>query len=406
MDRNQRSRRQKSANGSYAQQSRRSMGSRLGLEKRNAPRPKAPPEKAAPTPHAPPRQRPAQEINPQKAGYRPGTPRRTRRVTQAEIIRAKRRRRLLGALGVLAVLAVGAFVSINLLFKVTIFRVESYDGSQPVDTGIYTSDELIEALGIEKNSNLFAFSTVEKTQQLALQFPYLERVAVEIQLPAAVIIKVEPATERFACMYPGGWMVLSDSLKILRTDVSQPDGLILLTMSLPTDFSPVVGQNIEPKSYNSLLSETQQATAETAGLQASALQTLTEQLAHADGLIIATPVYKASFAGALKALLDLLPERALEGKVVLPLATGGTVAHMLAVDYALKPVLNALKAQEILQGVFADDSQVTDYQHKPQFSPNLHTRLDSALETFWQALHRRDIQVPTLSAARQTAHVR
>ena len=276
MDRNQRSRRQKSANGSYAQQSRRSMGSRLGLEKRNAPRPKAPPEKAAPAPHVPPRQRPAQEINPQKAGYRPGTPRRTRRVTQAEIIRAKRRRRLLGALGVLAVLAVGAFVSINLLFKVTIFRVESYDGSQPVDTGIYTSDELIEALGIEKNSNLFAFSTAEKTQQLALQFPYLERVAVEIQLPAAVIIKVEPATERFACMYPGGWMVLSDSLKILRTDVSQPDGLILLTMSLPTDFSPVVGQNIEPKSYNSLLSETQQATAETAGLQASALQTLTE----------------------------------------------------------------------------------------------------------------------------------
>ena len=276
MDRNQRSRRQKSANGSYAQQPRRSMGSRLGLEKRNAPRPKAPPEKAAPAPHAPPRQRPAQEINPQKAGYRPGTPRRTRRVTQAEIIRAKRRRRLLGALGVLAVLAVGAFVSINLLFKVTIFRVESYDRSQPVDTGIYTSDELIEALGIEKNSNLFAFSTAEKTQQLALQFPYLERVAVEIQLPAAVIIKVEPATERFACMYPGGWMVLSDSLKILRTDVSQPDGLILLTMSLPTDFSPVVGQNIEPKSYNSLLSETQQATAETAGLQASALQTLTE----------------------------------------------------------------------------------------------------------------------------------
>ena len=123
---------------------------------------------------------------------------------------------------------------------------------------------------------MFAFSTAEKTQQLALQFPYLERVAVEIQLPAAVIIKVEPATERFACMYPGGWMVLSDSLKILRTDVSQPDGLILLTMSLPTDFSPVVGQNIEPKSYNSLLSETQQATAETAGLQASALQTLTE----------------------------------------------------------------------------------------------------------------------------------
>ena len=75
-----------------------------------------------------------------------------------------------------------------------------------------------------------------------------------------------------------------------------------------------------------------------------ALKTLTEQLKEADGLIVATPIYKASFSGALKTLLDLLPERALDGKVVLPLATGGTVAHLLAVDYALKPVLNALKA--------------------------------------------------------------
>ena len=96
-----------------------------------------------------------------------------------------------------------------------------------------------------------------------------------------------------------------------------------------------------------------------------ALKTLIEQLNGADGLIVATPIYKASFSGALKTLLDLLPERALDGKVVLPLATGGTVAHLLAVDYALKPVLNALKAQEILHGVFADDSQVIDYQHKP-----------------------------------------
>ena len=275
MDRNQRSRRQKSANGSYAQQPRRSMGSRVGWEKKTAPRSQTPPRKAAAAPKNV-RQRPVQEINPQKANYRPGTPKRQRRVTQAEILREQKRRRMLGILGVLAVLAVGAFLSVNLLFKVTIFRVENYDRSTPANTGIYTSDELIAALGIEKNSNLFGFSTREKTQQLETQFPYLERVAVEIQLPATVIVKVEPATERFACMYSGGWMVLSDSLKILRTDVSQPDGLILLTMTLPTDFSPVVGQNIEPKSYNSLLGEAEQATAETAGLQASALQTLDE----------------------------------------------------------------------------------------------------------------------------------
>ncbi|POT57887.1 NADPH-dependent FMN reductase [Citrobacter amalonaticus] len=135
-----------------------------------------------------------------------------------------------------------------------------------------------------------------------------------------------------------------------------------------------------------------------------ALKTLTEQLKEADGLIVATPVYKAAYSGALKTLLDLLPERALEGKVVLPLATGGTVAHLLAVDYALKPVLSALKAQEILHGVFADDSQVIDYQHKPHFTPNLQLRLNGALDTFWLALHRRDAQTPSLKSLRGTAH--
>ncbi|MDJ0476046.1 NAD(P)H-dependent oxidoreductase, partial [Pantoea eucalypti] len=59
-----------------------------------------------------------------------------------------------------------------------------------------------------------------------------------------------------------------------------------------------------------------------ARFDAPALLALREDLASADGLIVATPVYKASFSGALKTLLDLLPERALEHKVVLPLASG------------------------------------------------------------------------------------
>ena len=267
MDYNQRSRRQKSASGSHSQTPKRSMGSRIGLEKPGTPCRQSPPKKTAP--------RPQQQINPQKAGYRPGAPKRQRRVTQAELIRQRNRRRALGILAVMAVLAVGAFVSLNLLFKVTIFRVENFDRTTPADTGIYTSDELISALNIEKNSNLFGFSTTEKTRELAQQFPYLEQVKVEIQMPATVVVKVEPAIERFACMYSGGWMVLSDSLKILRVEISQPDGLVQLELSLPTDFTPVVGQSVAPQSYNSLLGD-EQATAETAGLQASAAQVLDE----------------------------------------------------------------------------------------------------------------------------------
>ena len=118
---------------------------------------------------------------------------------------------------------------------------------------------------------------------------------------------------------------------------------------------------------------------------------LLEQIERADGLVIATPVYKASFSGALKTVLDLLPERALSHKVVLPIATGGSIAHMLAVDYALKPVLSALKAQEMLHGIFAEDSQIAygEGSAQAQLVPVLEQRLNESLEHFYSALARR-----------------
>ncbi|AEF24085.1 NADPH-dependent FMN reductase [Pseudomonas fulva] len=126
-----------------------------------------------------------------------------------------------------------------------------------------------------------------------------------------------------------------------------------------------------------------------ARFDSSRIQGLQAHVAAADGLVVATPVYKASFSGALKTLLDVLPERALHHKVVLPVATGGSNAHMLAVDYALKPVLSALKAQEVLHGVFADDSQITYTEDGGDLSPALEQRLDDALQQLTQALDRR-----------------
>lgn len=81
-------------------------------------------------------------------------------------------------------------------------------------------------------------------------------------------------------------------------------------------------------------------------------------VAQADAIVIATPVYKASYTGLLKAFLDLLEQDGLDNKLVLPLATGGSQSHMLVLDYALRPVLASLSPRTILPGIYATSDQL------------------------------------------------
>ena len=81
-------------------------------------------------------------------------------------------------------------------------------------------------------------------------------------------------------------------------------------------------------------------------------------VADADAIVVGTPVYKAAYSGVLKLFLDLLPQDGLAGKLVLPLATGGSQSHMLALDYALRPVLSALGAKHVLPSIYATEAQV------------------------------------------------
>jgi SsuE family FMN reductase len=86
------------------------------------------------------------------------------------------------------------------------------------------------------------------------------------------------------------------------------------------------------------------------------------RLDEADAVVVATPVYKAAFSGLLKCWLDLTPQFGLRGKSVLPLATGGSIAHAPALDYALRPVLTSLGAGSIGQGWFVLSSHIRLYE--------------------------------------------
>lgn len=123
------------------------------------------------------------------------------------------------------------------------------------------------------------------------------------------------------------------------------------------------------------------------------LKTAIANVLAAQGIVICTPVYKASYTGILKAFLDVLPSNALNGKIVLPIVSGGSVAHSLVLDYALKPVLAALGAEDIHQGLYLIDNQ---YQHdngtRLQFLDlEAKKRLDTALDRFVKAIQMSSI---------------
>ncbi|WP_433170046.1 NADPH-dependent FMN reductase [Actinoallomurus sp. CA-150999] len=110
-------------------------------------------------------------------------------------------------------------------------------------------------------------------------------------------------------------------------------------------------------------------------------------VAAADGVVVGTPVYKAAYSGLLKVLLDMLPQRGLAGKAVLPVATGGSQAHVLALDYALRPVLVSLGAEYVAKGVFLHSDHATRTPGGGLIiDPEAEVFLDRATDQFGRAL--------------------
>jgi FMN reductase len=73
----------------------------------------------------------------------------------------------------------------------------------------------------------------------------------------------------------------------------------------------------------------------------------------ADGLVVASPIFSASYSGLFKMFFDVLEKDALAGKPVIIAATAGTARHSLALEYALRPLLAYHQAIVIPTSVFA-----------------------------------------------------
>jgi len=89
------------------------------------------------------------------------------------------------------------------------------------------------------------------------------------------------------------------------------------------------------------------------GFPSPTLQAAIDAVARADGLIVASPIFNASYSGLFKTFFDVIEHDSLEGRPVLLAATGGTARHSLALEHALRPLFSYLGADTVRTAVYA-----------------------------------------------------
>jgi FMN reductase len=112
-----------------------------------------------------------------------------------------------------------------------------------------------------------------------------------------------------------------------------------------------------------------------------------DMVADADGIVLVTPIYKASYSGLLKVFLDVLPQHGFTDKTVLPLAVGGTIAHLLAIDYGLRPVLQSMAPRHVLRSHFLLEQHLGfDSSGTLTLAPHIEDAFAGVVENFRDAL--------------------
>ncbi|MFE5819475.1 FMN reductase [Streptomyces sp. NPDC056479] len=91
----------------------------------------------------------------------------------------------------------------------------------------------------------------------------------------------------------------------------------------------------------------------TNGFPGRQLAAAIDAVTSADGLIVVTPVFSASYSGLFKSFFDVIEQDALAGTPVLIAATGGTARHSLVLEHALRPLFAYLRAVVVPTGVYA-----------------------------------------------------
>jgi FMN reductase len=103
------------------------------------------------------------------------------------------------------------------------------------------------------------------------------------------------------------------------------------------------------------------------------------EIAQADAVLLATPIYRGSLTGALKNLLDHVPVAALQGTPVALVSMGGSDHHYLGAERHLRDVLAFFGAHPLPTAVYLNGRDFTDGQPSQRVEDALDALLSSAV---------------------------
>lgn len=115
-----------------------------------------------------------------------------------------------------------------------------------------------------------------------------------------------------------------------------------------------------------------------------------DDIVNAKALVVATPVYKGSYPGLFKHLIDLLDPATLAGKPILLAATGGGEKHALVIEHQLRPLFAFFEAQTLGTGIYVSDR---DFENEVLTNPAVLDRIGRAVGQFEPHLGASDANV-------------
>ena len=163
--------------------------------------------------------------------------RKKRRLTRAAVRRRRAIRRLTALALLLCVIGVGVYLTVTMLFKINTLEV-AVDGEVVQEVGGYSSSQILQALGVQTEENIFSFDPAAKEAELEKQFPLLESIRVVRDYPNTVVVQVTEAVPTYAMQTKSGWLTLSDQFKILACESAQPEELKTLYGGEPVSVTP------------------------------------------------------------------------------------------------------------------------------------------------------------------------